>query len=70
MRYNGGTNDVPLVDNVVDLKFEYFGDQSADAAQAARGGSQLPVRRRRQLRRTCRHSRQTTVRWRSCRGPS
>jgi hypothetical protein len=26
MRYNGGTNDVPLVDNVVDLKFEYFGD--------------------------------------------
>jgi type II secretory pathway pseudopilin PulG len=29
MRYNGGddgTSDVPLVDNVVDLKFEYFGD--------------------------------------------
>src|SRR4051794_33240755 len=26
MRYNGGDNDVPLVDNVVDLKFEYFGD--------------------------------------------
>jgi hypothetical protein len=26
MRYNGGTNDVPLVDNVVDLKFQYFGD--------------------------------------------
>jgi hypothetical protein len=26
MRYNGGTNDVPLVDNVVDLKFDYFGD--------------------------------------------
>ncbi len=26
MRYNGGTNDVPLVDNVVDLRFEYFGD--------------------------------------------
>ncbi len=30
MRYNGGTagvpNDVPLVDNVVDLKFDYYGD--------------------------------------------
>jgi hypothetical protein len=26
MRYNGGTNDVPLVDNVVDLRFQYFGD--------------------------------------------
>jgi type II secretory pathway pseudopilin PulG len=26
MRYNGGDNDVPLVDNVVDLKFDYFGD--------------------------------------------
>lgn len=26
MRYNGSDNDVPLVDNVVDLKFEYFGD--------------------------------------------
>ena len=26
MRYNGGDNDVPLVDNVVDLKFRYFGD--------------------------------------------
>lgn len=26
MRYNGGDNDVPLVDNVVDLKFEYFGE--------------------------------------------
>jgi hypothetical protein len=26
MRYNGGTNDVPLADNVVDLKFDYFGD--------------------------------------------
>jgi len=26
MRYNGGTNDVPLVDNVVDLNFQYFGD--------------------------------------------
>ena len=26
MRYNGNANDVPLVDNVVDLKFEYFGD--------------------------------------------
>ena len=26
MRYNGGTNDVALVDNVVDLKFEYYGD--------------------------------------------
>jgi hypothetical protein len=26
MRYNGGDNDVPLVDNVVDLKFEYIGE--------------------------------------------
>jgi hypothetical protein len=26
MRYNGGDNDVALVDNVVDLKFDYFGD--------------------------------------------
>src|SRR4029079_5520270 len=26
MRYNGGDNDVPLVDNVVDLRFDYFGD--------------------------------------------
>jgi hypothetical protein len=26
MRYNGGSDDVPLVDNVVDLKFDYFGD--------------------------------------------
>jgi hypothetical protein len=26
MRYNGYTEDIPLVDNVVDLKFEYFGD--------------------------------------------
>jgi hypothetical protein len=26
MRYNGYTEDLPLVDNVVDLKFEYFGD--------------------------------------------
>jgi hypothetical protein len=26
MRYNGGSNDVPLVDNVVDLRFDYFGD--------------------------------------------
>jgi hypothetical protein len=26
MRYNGGDNDVALVDNVVDLRFEYFGD--------------------------------------------
>lgn len=25
-RYNGGGDDVPLVDNVVDLLFEYFGD--------------------------------------------
>jgi hypothetical protein len=26
MRYNGGNNDVPVVDNVVDLSFEYYGD--------------------------------------------
>ncbi len=26
MRYDGGDNDVPLVDNVVDLRFDYFGD--------------------------------------------
>lgn len=26
MRYNGGNDDVPLVDNVVDLRFDYFGD--------------------------------------------
>lgn len=26
MRYNGGDNDVPVVDNVVDLRFDYFGD--------------------------------------------
>ena len=26
MRYNGYTEDEPIVDNVVDLKFEYFGD--------------------------------------------
>jgi hypothetical protein len=26
MRYNGGTDDVALVDNVVDLRFDYFGD--------------------------------------------
>jgi hypothetical protein len=32
MRYNGGDNDVPLVDNVVDLKFEYFGDPSPPRA--------------------------------------
>jgi hypothetical protein len=25
-RYNGNTQDVPVVDNVVDLRFEYFGD--------------------------------------------
>jgi hypothetical protein len=25
-RYNGGADDVPIVDNVVDLLFEYFGD--------------------------------------------
>jgi prepilin-type N-terminal cleavage/methylation domain-containing protein len=32
MRYNGGTNDVPLVDNVVDLKFQYFGDPNPPLA--------------------------------------
>ena len=26
MRYDGGNIDIPIVDNVVDLKFEYFGD--------------------------------------------
>jgi hypothetical protein len=26
MRYNGGDADVPLVDNVVDLKIQYYGD--------------------------------------------
>jgi hypothetical protein len=26
MRYNGYTEEIPIVDNVVDLKFEYFGD--------------------------------------------
>jgi hypothetical protein len=26
MRYDGYTEEIPLVDNVVDLKFEYFGD--------------------------------------------
>jgi prepilin-type N-terminal cleavage/methylation domain-containing protein len=32
MRYNGGTDDVPLVDNVVDLKFDYFGDPNPPLA--------------------------------------
>jgi hypothetical protein len=32
MRYNGNDNDVPLVDNVVDLKFEYFGDPNPPVA--------------------------------------
>ncbi len=32
MRYNGYTEDVPLVDNVVDLKFEYFGDPNPPLA--------------------------------------
>ena len=26
MRYDGGISDLPIVDNVVDLQFEYFGD--------------------------------------------
>jgi hypothetical protein len=26
MRYNGGASDLPVVDNVVDLEFQYFGD--------------------------------------------
>ena len=26
MRYNGGATDVPIVDNVVDLRFTYYGD--------------------------------------------
>jgi hypothetical protein len=26
MRYDGGSTEIPLVDNVVDLRFEYFGD--------------------------------------------
>ena len=32
MRYNGGDQDVPLVDNVVALKFEYFGDPNPPVA--------------------------------------
>ena len=29
MRYDGGISDVPIVDNVVDLRFEYFGDPAS-----------------------------------------
>ena len=32
MRYNGNMDDVALVDNVVDLKFEYFGDPNPPIA--------------------------------------
>ncbi|HKE94752.1 MAG TPA: hypothetical protein VKB34_10625, partial [Povalibacter sp.] len=32
MRYDGYTGEVPLVDNVVDLKFEYFGDPNPPMA--------------------------------------
>ncbi len=50
MRYNGGTEDVPLVDNVVDLKFELLRrSESAGVSEAASGRSQLSVRRSRQL---------------------
>lgn len=29
MRYDGGSTDIPLVDNVVDLQFSYYGDPAA-----------------------------------------
>ena len=32
MRYNGGDQDVPIVDNVVGVKFEYFGDPNPPLA--------------------------------------
>ena len=32
MRYNGNTEDIALVDNVVDVKFEYFGDPNPPLA--------------------------------------
>jgi len=32
MRYNGGDQDVPIVDNVVGVKFEYFGDPNPPVA--------------------------------------
>jgi len=32
MRYNGNTDDIPIVDNVVDLRFEYFGDPNPPIA--------------------------------------
>lgn len=35
MRYNGGSSDLPVVDNVVDLQFQYFGDTAPPMAPAA-----------------------------------
>lgn len=32
MRYDGGTEDIALVDNVVDLRFDYFGDPTPPRA--------------------------------------
>jgi hypothetical protein len=32
MRYNGATSEIPLVDNVVDLRFDYFGDPNPPRA--------------------------------------
>jgi prepilin-type N-terminal cleavage/methylation domain-containing protein len=31
-QYDGGSNDIPLVDNVVDLRFDYFGDPNPPTA--------------------------------------
>ncbi len=40
--YDGYGSDVPVIDDVVDVRFEYFGDpDSADAAQAADRRGQL-----------------------------
>jgi len=40
MRYNGGDIDVPLLDNVVDLKFEYFGDPNPPVAPKPPAGEE------------------------------
>jgi hypothetical protein len=37
-RYNGSGDDVPLVDNVVDLQFEYFGDPAPPTAPKPAAG--------------------------------